>query len=81
MKDAIAARGEGAALVFISPVYPTLSHPGQPALGAERAIELARAAGVPAIALGGMTKDRFAPLEQGGFHGWAGIDAWDKASD
>lgn len=81
MKEALAAREEGAALVFISPVYPTASHPGQPGLGARRAIEFARAAGVPAIALGGVTKEKFAPLERGGFHGWAGVDAWGKASN
>lgn len=79
MKDALTAREAGAALVFISPVYRTLSHPSHAPLGPASAIELARAAGIPAIALGGMTERAFASLEQGGFHGWAGIGAWDKA--
>lgn len=80
MEEALAARDAVAALVFISPVHHTLSHPDQAPLGPVRAIELARAAGVPAIALGGMTEHKFGPLEQGGFYGWAGIGAWDKAS-
>ena len=43
MEDAEAARTTGAALVFISPVYPTRSHPGQAALGVELAKQLADA--------------------------------------
>jgi thiamine-phosphate pyrophosphorylase len=63
-------------LVFVSPVRATTSHPGQPPLGPERAGEIARATGVPAIALGGMDAEKFALLEREGFYGWAGIDAW-----
>jgi thiamine-phosphate pyrophosphorylase len=76
--DAIAARDEGAALAFVSPVFATRSHPGQEPLGIEAAIVIARAFGGPAIALGGMDAERFAPFK-GAFHGWAGIDAWLKA--
>jgi len=35
-----------------------------------------QAAGVPAIALGGMDALKFARLRSEGFYGWAGIDAW-----
>jgi thiamine-phosphate pyrophosphorylase len=77
IEEAEAARAEGAALVFVSPLKPTRSHPGREALGKIRAARIARAAGVPAIALGGM--DRLAWLEMRDvFHGWAGIDAWIK---
>lgn len=74
--EAEAARRAGAALVFVSPVHPTRSHPEAKALGKPLALRIARAAGVPAIALGGMNKQRFAGLRRDGFYGWAGIDAW-----
>ncbi|HVM23306.1 MAG TPA: thiamine phosphate synthase [Sphingomicrobium sp.] len=81
VEEAERARVEGAALVFVSPVRPTRSHPGQPALAPEEAARIARAAAVPAIALGGMNARLFAPFERDGFHGWAGIDAWIDGED
>lgn len=80
-EEAIAAREKGASLVFVSPVFETRSHPGRKALGVTAAIELAKAAHVPAIALGGMDARKFALLERKGFYGWAGIDAWSQESD
>jgi thiamine-phosphate pyrophosphorylase len=74
--EAIAARRAGAALVFVSPVNVTRSHPERAPLGHALAGRIAEAAGVPAIALGGMNADGFALLKGAGFHGWAGIDAW-----
>jgi thiamine monophosphate synthase len=74
-REALAAREDGTALVFISPVLPTRSHPGAAALGPERAAKLAELTGRPAIALGGMTFGRFWELGPA-FHGWAAIDAW-----
>ena len=74
--DAEAGRAAGAGLVFVSPVYETRSHPGRRALGIELASRIAGAAGVPAIALGGMDAAKFALLEREGFYGWAGIDDW-----
>jgi thiamine-phosphate pyrophosphorylase len=76
LAEAVNARATGAALVFISPVHATRSHPGETALGPHRAADIARAAGVPAIALGGMDEAAFARLPAGVFHGWAGIDTW-----
>jgi thiamine-phosphate pyrophosphorylase len=78
LEEAEAACAEGAALVFVSPIHSTRSHPGQRPLGSRRALRIARAAGVPAIALGGMDAPKFQPLKRGGFHGWAAIDAWLK---
>jgi len=66
----------GAALAFISPVFPTRSHPGEAALGPANAEILAKASNTVAIALGGMDGATFALLSPGAFHGWAGIDAW-----
>ena len=74
--EARQAKAEGAALVFVSPVYPTRSHPGAAALGSDQAQRLAAIAGVTAIALGGMDKAKFDAIRPRGFHGWAGIDAW-----
>lgn len=77
--EARAARRAGATLAFIAPVFATRSHPDRPALGIDRAAELAALAGCPAIALGGMDELRFAELESahpGVFHGFAGIDCW-----
>jgi thiamine-phosphate pyrophosphorylase len=75
-EEARSAGRRGAALVFVSPVHPTWSHPGGAALGAMQAVQLARAAGVPAVALGGMDEAGFDALPRDAFHGWAGIDAW-----
>jgi thiamine-phosphate pyrophosphorylase len=74
--EAIAAKRAGADIVFISPVYPTRSHPGARAVGPLRAAALSRGLGMKAIALGGMDGRRFARLRGLGFHGWAAIDAW-----
>ena len=74
-RDARAVREAGANLAFVSPVYPTRSHPGATALGAEQAAKLASMCGCPAIALGGMTFGKYWELDDA-FHGWAGIDAW-----
>jgi thiamine-phosphate pyrophosphorylase len=74
-REARKAKASGADLVFVSPVYPTRSHPGADALGVQCATRLAEIAGCPAIALGGMTFGKFWELGPA-FHGWAGIDAW-----
>lgn len=68
------AEAAGAALVFLSPVFATRSHPGAPALGRDRFASLAAQARLPVVALGGMNEARFAKLS--GAYGWAGIDAW-----
>jgi thiamine-phosphate pyrophosphorylase len=74
--EAEIAASIGAALVFVSPVYPTRSHPGAPVLGVDQALRLARASQCPAVALGGMDEARGLELMRLGFSGWAGIDCW-----
>ena len=74
-REALAARRAGVALVFVSPVYPTRSHPGEPALGPMRAALVARGLGMAGIALGGMDARRWRRIRSMGFDGWAGIDA------
>lgn len=74
--EAIAAIRMGAALLFVSPAYPTRSHPGAPALGPVRFGLMIRGLKVPVVALGGMDERRWRALRRFGVHGWAGIDAW-----
>ena len=76
LAEADAARVHGAALVFVSPVRATRSHPGRKPLSRALARRIAEAAGAPAIALGGMDEVLFPQFARDGFYGWAGIDAW-----
>lgn len=71
-----AAERARADFIFISPVFPTRSHPGAPALGPEGFGALARETKLPAIALGGMNADRARALDGLNLYGWAAIDAW-----
>jgi thiamine-phosphate pyrophosphorylase len=66
-------------LLFLSPLFPTTSHPDWEPLSQMRAAALARLAKSPVIALGGMNERRFKRIEPLGFSGWAGIDAWRRA--
>jgi thiamine-phosphate pyrophosphorylase len=49
------SHGKKPDLVFLSPVFPTASHPGAPALGPSRWARLARGAPCAVAALGGVT--------------------------
>ena len=55
----------GAGLVFLSPAFPTASHPGAPALGPLRWAGQARRAPVAVAALGGVTGARVRRLPRG----------------
>lgn len=59
--------------ILLSPVFPTASHPGHPALGLHRANAMAGASLVPVYALGGVTADNTGRLS--GFSGIAAIGA------
>jgi len=74
--EAWVAAADGAALVFVSPVYTSRSHPAAAGLGEREAVRLAGIAGVPAFALGGVRRADEQKLTRLGFAGWAGIDAW-----
>ena len=76
--EARRARRAGAAIAFVSPLYPTRSHPGAPALGRAAWLRLARIAGGRPVALGGMTPARARALKRASDlnPGWAAIDAW-----
>ena len=74
-REAVRGARAGAALLFVSPLFPTRSHPGAAAIGPSRAAAFGRGLGLPLIALGGMTSRRFRAIRRLGFHGWAAIDA------
>ncbi|MBS3023773.1 MULTISPECIES: thiamine phosphate synthase [Acidiphilium] len=62
-QELVRARRAGAGLVFLSPAFPTASHPGAPALGPVRWAALARlAGGVQVVALGGIEGRRMRAL-------------------
>jgi thiamine-phosphate pyrophosphorylase len=69
-----AAEAASAALVFLSPVFATRSHPDAAPLGAEGFGALAAQTRLPVVALGGMNDKRAEGLRDA--YGWAGIDAW-----
>ena len=75
-RQAIAAKRAGAALVFVSPIHATRSHPEVRALGPMRAARLAHGLGMSTIALGGMDARRWRRVRTLGFDGWAAVDAW-----
>lgn len=72
------AERAGADLIFVSPVYPTRSHPGARPLGRLRFGLLAGQARLPVIALGGLSHERARTLLPFRTHGWAAIDAWSR---
>lgn len=77
-QEIIAAERAGAALLLLSPVFPTRSHPGAKTLRPLGFGQLIRTTQIPVIALGGMAPNRFKRLESFGARGWAAIDAWIK---
>ena len=74
--EIVAAERAGAALMLLSPVFPTRSHRGAPALGAVRFGLLARQTRTAVVALGGMDARQAKRLGKLGAQGWAAIDAW-----
>ncbi len=70
------AKRFGADAVLISPVFATRSHPGGTTLGQRGFARLAATLPGKAVALGGMTAQRFKRLRAHGASGWAAIDAW-----
>ncbi|HEY5791228.1 MAG TPA: Nudix family hydrolase [Gammaproteobacteria bacterium] len=67
------ARARGVDFVTLSPLRPTASHPGQPALGWEGFARLAPSSGLPVYALGGCAVDDLDAVRRAGGYGVAGI--------
>ncbi|HEX8624120.1 MAG TPA: thiamine phosphate synthase [Allosphingosinicella sp.] len=74
LRDLKAAERSGAKLVFLSPAFPTRSHPGARVHGPVRFGLIAGQAKVPIIALGGVDGRSARRLPH--IYGWGGIDAW-----
>lgn len=63
---------------FLGPVFATATHPGRPALDADRLAELASEAPSPWVGIGGISVDRIGVLKRAGASGMAVIRAvWD----
>lgn len=62
--------------VVVSPVLPTLTHPGLPGLGWERFAQLAAQSPIPVFALGGMKMDMLEEAQSHGAHGIALMRGW-----
>ncbi|MFC0307716.1 thiamine phosphate synthase, partial [Rhizorhabdus histidinilytica] len=76
LREIRAAERSSATALLLSPLHPTRSHPGAPALGRMRFAALARATRLPVIALGGVDLRRGRAAIAVGAYGWAAIDAW-----
>jgi len=63
----------GADAILLSPVFPTASHPGRPALGVRRLAAVCRAVRVPVLALGGIGPATVRRVLAAGAGGIAGI--------
>ncbi|WP_420139356.1 thiamine phosphate synthase [Sphingomonas sp.] len=72
-REMLAARAD---LVFLSPLFPTRSHPQARGVGRVRFGLWAQRSHVPVAALGGMDRQRFRGVAALGAYGWAAIDAW-----
>ena len=73
--EAVEKQGFRPHLALVSPVLPTASHPGTPALGPARAAAIAARLPVPAFALGGMDAHAGVRLRGTPFSGLAVLSA------
>ena len=79
-REAETAIAEGADYLLVGSVYPSASHPGQPAVGLNL-VRHAASLGKPVIAIGGMDPDRAVEAQAAGAYGVAAISALWKAAD
>lgn len=75
-RELVAAQKAGTDVAFVSPVYPTRSHPGGRTLGRLRFGLMTSRPCCTIVALGGLTGRRYRALMPLGAAGWAAIDAW-----
>ncbi|MCF6208812.1 MAG: thiamine phosphate synthase [Ghiorsea sp.] len=67
------AEQQGADFCFLSPVFPTQSHPGAPSLGATTFLQLAATVSIPVVALGGIAPNVITQLQGHGVATMGGI--------
>ncbi|MBV1901499.1 MAG: thiamine phosphate synthase [Kordiimonadaceae bacterium] len=70
------AQQVGVDFALVSPVFPTMSHPGAPCLGVHRLARLIKGAHVPVVALGGINSRNAGQLKQHGLLGVAAINGF-----
>lgn len=75
-----AAEG-GADYLFLGPVFPTATHPGQAAIGLDPYREALLRSPVPVVAIGGITPDRAREVAAAGGSGVAAISCFYDAPD
>ncbi|SDE11998.1 thiamine phosphate synthase [Rhodospira trueperi] len=71
------ARALNADMAVLSPVFPTASHPDAATLGPVRFTLMSRRAGLPTVALGGITPATAPRLRHSGAAGLAAVSGWD----
>jgi thiamine-phosphate pyrophosphorylase len=73
LEGALVAESHGADFVIYGPVWASQSHPGLRPVGVEALAGVARALGIPVLAIGGVTADRIAECHFAGAAGFAAI--------
>jgi thiamine-phosphate pyrophosphorylase len=83
LKELKSATQQKANLIFVSPIYPTKSHPQARPLGPSGLQHICghRRCSAVVIALGGMTQPLAMMFKNQNIDGWAGIDAFSKSID
>lgn len=80
--EAIAAESDGADYIAFGAIFPTRTKgPGHPVQGLARLKELAGSAGVPVVAIGGITRENVADVVAAGADSVAMITALSQARD
>jgi len=62
-EELVLAEKLGANFVFLSPVFPTQSHPGTACLGVEKFLQLSKQVSIPVLALGGIEQNVLPSLQ------------------
>ncbi|MDX8381228.1 MAG: thiamine phosphate synthase [Ghiorsea sp.] len=62
-EELVLAEKMRANFVFLSPVFPTQSHPGTACLGAEKFLQLSKQVSIPVLALGGIEQKVLSSLQ------------------
>jgi thiamine-phosphate diphosphorylase len=75
--EAMRAAAEGASFVVYGPVFATSSKPGHPGVGLDSLADVAAAASVPVLALGGILPERVDLIRASGAAGVAGISSFE----
>ncbi|WP_417595510.1 thiamine phosphate synthase [Parasphingorhabdus sp.] len=70
------ANRAGADIFFLSPIFATRSHPGQPPMNPVQVRRLSALCNGAVIGLGGMNQHRYRFHKNRLTHGWAAIDAF-----